>query len=76
MDIWIVSAILSATLLLLITEKLPVDLTAIGVMVALMLFRILTPLEAVAGFANPAVITVGAMFLISRVIDSLSVNEV
>ena len=35
-------------------------------MVALMLSGILKPAEAVAGFANPAVITVGAMFLISR----------
>jgi di/tricarboxylate transporter len=66
MDIWIVSAILVATLALLVTEKLPVDMTAIGIMVALMLTRILTPAEAVAGFANPAVITVGAMFLVSR----------
>jgi di/tricarboxylate transporter len=66
MDIWIVSAILMVTLLLLITEQLSVDLTAIGVMVALMLFGILTPLEAVSGFANPAVITVGAMFIVSR----------
>ncbi|MGD8371814.1 MAG: SLC13 family permease, partial [Syntrophobacterales bacterium] len=66
MEIWIVTAILAATLLLLITEQLSVDLTAIGVMVALMLFGILTPVEAVSGFANPAVITVGAMFIVSR----------
>ncbi len=66
MDIWIVSIILIITLVLLITEKMRVDLTAIGIMVALMVTRILTPMEAVAGFANPAVITVGAMFLISR----------
>jgi di/tricarboxylate transporter len=50
----------------LITEKIPIDLTAIGIMVALIVTRILPPTEAVAGFANPAVITVGAMFLISR----------
>ena len=58
MEIWIVSLILAATLILLIIEKIPVDLTAIGIMVALMLGRILEPVEAVAGFANPAVITV------------------
>ncbi len=66
MPILIVSAILVLTLVLLITEKLPVDLTAIGIIVALMVTRILTPGEAVAGFGNPAVVTVGAMFLISR----------
>lgn len=66
MGIWIVSILLIVTLLLLVTEKLPVDLTAILIMVALMVTGVLTPHEAVAGFANPAVITVGAMFLISR----------
>jgi di/tricarboxylate transporter len=66
MSIWIVSILLILTLILLITEKLPIDLTAMGIMVALMVTGILTPLEAVAGLANPAVVTVGAMFLISR----------
>ncbi|MGD9018083.1 MAG: SLC13 family permease [Desulfobacterales bacterium] len=66
MGIWIVSILLLVTLILLITEKLPVDLTAITIMVALMATGLLTPTEAVAGFANPAVITVGSMFLISR----------
>ncbi len=66
MDILIVSIILLFALLLLITEKIPIDLTAMGIMVALIVTQILSPMEAVAGFANPAVITVGAMFLISR----------
>jgi di/tricarboxylate transporter len=66
MTILIVSLILCLALILLITEKIPIDLTAIGIMVALIVTRILSPGEAVAGFANPAVITVGAMFLISR----------
>jgi len=66
MEIAITSAILVATLFLLISEKIPMDLTAIGIMATLILTGILTPVQAVAGFANPAVITVGAMFLISR----------
>ena len=66
MEIWIVTSIIAVTLYLLISEKLPVDLTAIGIMVALMVTRISTPAEAVAGFSNPAVLTVGAMFLISQ----------
>ena len=66
MTIWLVSTILIITLYLLISEKIPVDLTAIGIMAALMISRVLTPTEAVAGFAHPAVITVGAMFLVSK----------
>ncbi len=66
MEIWIVSALLIVVLALLITERLPVDVTAIGIIAVLMLTGILEPLEAVQGFANPAVITVGAMFLVSH----------
>jgi di/tricarboxylate transporter len=66
MAVWIVTVILLLTLFLLVSEKVRVDLTALGVMVALMVTGILSPQEAVQGFSSPAVITVGAMFLISR----------
>lgn len=66
MDIWIVSAILLITLYLLISEIISVDLTAIGIMVLLVVSGILTAKEAISGFANPAVITVGAMFVVSK----------
>ncbi len=66
MAILTVSLILAAAIVLLVTETIPVDLTAIGIVSALMVTGILSPAEAVKGFANPAVITVGAMFLISR----------
>lgn len=66
MDVWIISLILLLTLYLLITEKISVDLTAIGLMVVLVLFGFLTPKEAVSGFANPALVTVAAMFVVSK----------
>lgn len=66
MEILLVSAILITTLYFLISEKISVDLTAIGIIVLLVVSGILTPKEAVAGFANPAVITVGAMFIVSK----------
>ncbi len=66
MDIYITSFILLATLYLLITEKISVALTAIGIMVLLTVSKVLTPAEAVGGFANPAVVTVAAMFVVSR----------
>jgi len=62
----LVTFILVTTLVLLISEKVAVDKTAIGIMVVLALTNTLTPTETVAGFANPAVITVAAMFLLSR----------
>lgn len=66
MDIWIVSFVLVGALVLFVTEKIPVALTAIGIMVSLVVGRVLEPREAVAGLAHPAVVTVGAMFLISK----------
>ena len=66
MIIWLVSLILFAAMILLITEKVPVDLTSIGLIVVLTVSGILTPTEAIAGFASPAVITVAAMFIISK----------
>lgn len=66
LQITLVSLVLLGSLVLLISEKISVDKTAIGIMVVLALTGILTPGETVAGFANPAVITVGAMFLLSR----------
>jgi di/tricarboxylate transporter len=66
MEIWIVSVILLLALYLFVSERIPIDVTAVTIVVALLVTRILTPAEAVAGFAHPAVITVGSMFLISR----------
>ncbi len=66
MEILVVSTFLLLTFYLLITERISVDLTAIGIMVLLVVSRILSPREAVAGFANPAVITVAAMFVVSK----------
>ncbi len=66
MDIYITSFILLAALYLLVTEKISVALTAVGIMVLLTVSKVLTPTEAVAGFANPAVVTVAAMFVVSR----------
>jgi len=66
MTIWLVTLILVVAMMLLITEKVPVDLTSIGIIVVLTVSGILSPTEAIAGFASPAVITVAAMFLISK----------
>jgi di/tricarboxylate transporter len=65
-QIILISLILIAVFALLISEVISVDKIAMFIMVILAITGILTPKETVAGFANPAVITVGAMFLLSR----------
>jgi di/tricarboxylate transporter len=68
MDAWAIASvlvILTAAIWFFATEKFPVDLVAIMVLAALVLCRLVTPVEGVSGFANPATITVAAMFILS-----------
>jgi di/tricarboxylate transporter len=64
LDMWIALGILFAAILLFVTEWLRVDVVAIGVMVALMLTNLLTAPEAIAGFSNPAVLTIASLFIV------------
>ncbi|TVR38121.1 MAG: SLC13 family permease [Cryomorphaceae bacterium] len=50
---------------LFVWEKFSADLVALLAMVALVFTGVLTPEEGIAGFANPATITVAFMFVIS-----------
>ena len=61
----LVLGILTAAIALFISDRLRVDLVALLVLIALILTGLLTPEEAFAGFASPAVITVWAVFIIS-----------
>ncbi|MDZ7844941.1 MAG: SLC13 family permease [Anaerolineales bacterium] len=61
---WITVGILTAAILLFITEWLAVDLVAMGVVLSLMILGILTPEEALGGFSSPIVITVAALFMV------------
>lgn len=63
-DVLITLAILVVAIVLFVTEKLRVDVVALGVVVALMVSGILTTSEALAGFSNPVVLTVTALFIV------------
>ncbi|HSD64807.1 MAG TPA: SLC13 family permease [Ignavibacteriaceae bacterium] len=61
----IVIVILLGALVLFTREKIPVDLTALMVMAALLITGIISPEEGISGFSNSATVTVAAMFVIS-----------
>jgi Na+/H+ antiporter NhaD/arsenite permease-like protein len=64
----VVFLVVLAALVLFATEPVPIDSTAIGIMVALMVLEPWTqvsPVEGVSGFASTATITVLAMFVLS-----------
>lgn len=64
LSMWIALGILTAAIVLFITEWLCVDVVAMGVVVALMLTRLLSASEALAGFASSAVATIAALFVV------------
>lgn len=66
MEIAFVSVLTLVVIGLLVSEKLPVDLTALGIIAVLMAAGTLTPGEALSGFANPAPITIAALLIVSR----------
>lgn len=61
----LVILVIVAAIVLFATELLSSDLVAILAMVTLVLLGIITPEEGIAGFSNPATITVAFMFVIS-----------
>ncbi|MFB6266934.1 MAG: SLC13 family permease, partial [Halodesulfurarchaeum sp.] len=64
----VVLGIILLALLLFATERIPIDLTAILVMVLLMVlgpWTQISPEEGISGFANRATITVLAMLVLS-----------
>ena len=64
-DMLSVLTILSVAVLFLVTEWIPMEVTALLVLGAVALTGLTTPAEALAGFSNPAVVTVWAVFILS-----------
>jgi len=70
MEIVIVLLIVAAAMLLFATEVLPMDVLAIVILCSLVVTGLITPVEAVSGFSNPATLTVAAMFVLSAGLNS------
>lgn len=66
---WGTLAIVLAAIALFASEKVRVDIVALIVLVLLVLFDLVTPHEALAGFSNEATVTVAAMFALSLGIE-------
>ncbi|WP_254830836.1 SLC13 family permease [Haloglomus salinum] len=67
-----------AALALFVSEKLPPDVTAIGVLVALAVLEPLTqvsPVEALSGFGSAATLTVLAMYILSEGVQRTGIVE-
>jgi di/tricarboxylate transporter len=71
----IVFAILAVTVLLFASGRLRLDLVALLAMLALLLSGILTPGEALAGFSDPLVMMIAALFVVSGAIFRTGLAE-
>ncbi|WP_319533533.1 SLC13 family permease [uncultured Cohaesibacter sp.] len=58
--------VLAISIILFVTDKVRLDLVAIGVMLALGLTGVLTPSEAVAGFGSTVVILIAGLFIVGE----------
>lgn len=69
-------AIIALAMLLFATEKLRVDVIALLVLLTVVLTGLIGPEEAFAGFANPAVVTVWAVYIVSGALFKTGVADV
>ena len=68
--------VIIGALVMFVAEWLPIDTTAIAVMVVLMVLGLVTPDEGIAGFGNSATITVMAMFILSYGITRTGIIQI
>lgn len=64
LEMWLTLGILALAIVFFVTEWLRVDVVALIVVVTLMISGLLSPQEAIAGFANPVVLTIASLFVI------------
>ncbi|MFC6940670.1 SLC13 family permease [Salinirubellus sp. GCM10025818] len=79
LDVVVVLAIIAIVFVLFVTQPVPIDATAVGLMVALVLLGEWTgvsPEQGVSGFSNPATLTVLAMFVLSEGVRQTGVIQI
>lgn len=74
-DLVITLVILTAAIVLFLSERLSVDLVALLVLVALGLSRVLTPPEVFSGLSDSAVITILAVFVLAHGLEVTGVAD-
>ncbi|WP_236045064.1 SLC13 family permease, partial [Haloarcula nitratireducens] len=78
-DVVVVLAIIAIVFVLFVTQPVPIDATAVGLVVVLILLGEWTgvsPEQGVSGFSNPATLTVLAMFVLSEGVRRTGVIQI
>jgi di/tricarboxylate transporter len=66
---WVTSLVLLITILVMATDRVTPALALLGADVTLLVFGVISVPQALAGFANPAPITVAALFVVARAVE-------
>ena len=74
-EIIFVLGLILLAFILFITEKFSLDVTALLILTILFVGGFLTVEEAISGFSNPAVITIGLLFILSQGLQKTRVLE-
>jgi len=75
LEIGLVLGILVGSLVLLVSERLRMDVVALLVLGSLAIFQLVAPEDAVSGFSNPAVIAVWATFILSEGLTRTGISD-
>lgn len=73
-EIAITFIVLAAIVVLFVSNRIPVEVTAIGATLVLWATGVLDLEEALAGFGNPTVIFIAALFVVSEALDATGVT--
>ena len=69
-EMLLLAAIVAVSVILFAFEVFPVDKVSLLILSALVAFRLVSPEEAIAGFGNPATVTVACMLALSYGLES------
>lgn len=74
-DAWLTLAVLGIMLVVLVSGRVSPVVAVLGATVALLVADVTTPQQAFSGFANPAPITVGALYVLARAVEKTGALE-
>ena len=63
-DAWLTLLVVAGSLALLVSNRFAPDITLVGALSILLLLDVLDPTQALAGFANPGLVTVAVLYVV------------
>jgi di/tricarboxylate transporter len=69
LDAWITLAVVATCVVLFIRDTVPPSVVLLVASITLMVTRVISPEQAFSGFANPAPLTVAALYVLARAVE-------